>query len=138
MPKTMKFAAGDIYSPYSANKNNLNADKMRCHILECLGIYISFFGSHGIRSSSPEHRMAEDIEATKSKIFLLSVRDIVSGSFHYENASNQAVKTLVSKGFLVEAKTIQIESESDRWFPLHWAGLVEGVCVNDVRLLLGE
>jgi ankyrin repeat protein len=123
---------------------SLVADKMRHHILQCLGIYFSKFGSLNNFSLPNNPADLSKIEAAKSNIFLSTIRDVAAFAL-VENVPDaasdgrtEAFNRLFRDGFLTGAKKLQVESDEEDWLPLHWAGLTDGISSDDVRATLGH
>jgi hypothetical protein len=141
MQKILDFSSHDLrYIGYKTlQQKKLDADKMRRHILECMGIYVSILASNYKHDESIEYK----IEAAKSKIFLSAVRDIAADSLLGEQADSvfsvrsKAIRHLIRNGVLKGPTELQIESVDGNWLPLHWSGLVDGISADDVRPLLG-
>jgi hypothetical protein len=142
MQPFLEFSLEDIphFGYKSYRLKQLDSDKLRRHILECIGIYVSLFTFNYKHDESIEYK----IEAAKSKIFLSTVRDIAADSLLEEQSDSvfsvrsEAIHHLLQRGILFGKRKLQVESDDGNWLPLHWAGLVEGISAVDIRLLLGE
>jgi hypothetical protein len=81
-------------------------------------------------------------DSAKSKIFLSAIRDVAAsglvGKQPFETMTGKyvALHMLLKSDIRRGAKKIQLESEDGNWLPLHWAGVVDGLSVDDVRAVL--
>jgi hypothetical protein len=108
---------GSLYLKYGAKK--LDADKIRGHIFECIGIYLKLFGPDRTYPPSDDPSKIE-VEVTKSKVFLSALRDIATSSIHLADMpstasighADNAISELIRNKFLCGRRILQVGGNS--------------------------